>query len=102
MFLSGGVGFQSTKLIAKSVTLGANTSTASVFFPAFTNFVTSNSWMWYAPATSFASANCLPLIQMFARQLIPSKCSANCLFAFAGGTVNSVRYHQGTAYGLPS
>ena len=43
MFLSAGVGFQSTHMIARSCGSGPKTSTASAFFaPGLASFVTSN------------------------------------------------------------
>src|SRR5262249_13617338 len=42
MFLSGGVGFQSTQLMARSPTEGGNTSTATALVPVLATFQTSN------------------------------------------------------------
>src|SRR5579885_917142 len=101
MFLSGGVGFQSTQVMPRSFFLGAKTSTASAFFlPGSSVLVTSNSYVRYVPATSSASATFWPLSQLLARQLIPRKFSHPVL-PLPSGTVNSVRYHQEQANGLP-
>src|SRR5262245_40237969 len=42
MFLSGGVGFQSTQVMARSPTPGGKTSTATALTPVFATFDTSN------------------------------------------------------------
>src|SRR5437762_12614451 len=68
MSLSGGVGFQSTQVIPKSDFPAAKTSSAMAFtLPGCKYLLTSNSYERYVPATSFASANLCPLIQMLAR-----------------------------------
>ena len=68
MFLSAGVGFQSTHMKARSVGSGAKTSTATAaFLPARRRGVTSNSYRRKAPTTSLSCAIRVPLTQTFAR-----------------------------------
>jgi hypothetical protein len=68
MFLSAGVGFQSTHMKARSWGSGANTSTARAFdSPRRASRVTSNSKRRKAPTTSRESAIGVPFNQMLAR-----------------------------------
>ena len=67
MFLSAGVGFQSTHMIARSSGSGPKTSTASALAPATAIPVTSNSKCRNVPTTSVAVPICRPFSQMFAR-----------------------------------
>src|SRR6266567_2541589 len=68
MFLSGGAGFQSTNVIARSFSVGEKTSTARTFgFPASAASVMLNSQVRQAPATSSFFPICFPLSQILAR-----------------------------------
>src|SRR5450756_1118175 len=64
MFLSGGAGFQSTKVIARLFSVGAHTCTASTFVPGLTAEVTLNSYVLHAPATWFELPICFPWREM--------------------------------------
>src|ERR1017187_762102 len=93
--LSGGAGFQSTKVMARSSGVGGNTSTASALgLPGTAMPVTSNSKRRQAPAILFALAIWWPLSQTLARKLMPSKWSWIRLPAYSAGAMNCVRYHQ--------
>ncbi len=98
--MSGGIGFQSTKVIARSPGVGAVTRTASAFTPGAAAPVTSSSWMRKAPAVFAASAILRPFSQASKRKLTPAKRSHSVRPAASRGRVNSVRYHHGTANGL--
>jgi hypothetical protein len=98
--LSGGIGFQSTKVMARSPGVGADTSTARAFAPGRATPVTSISWTRNAPAVFAASAIFLPLSQASKRKLTPPIRSHSVRPAASSGSVNTVRYHQGTAKGL--
>src|SRR6266436_87197 len=103
MFLSGGAGFQSTQVSAKSSGCGGNTSTASVLTPpGLATSEISNSKMRKVPATSFASAILCPFNQIFALKLIPSKCNDNFCPRLFSAIRNSVLYHQELRKGLSS
>jgi hypothetical protein len=103
IILSGGEGFQSTKVMARSVGVGAATSIArTLVSPARMNDDTSSSNTREAPAICFESATSRPLSQMAARKLRPSSRSQWVLPLASTGTGNSVRYHHGTRYGLSS
>ena len=67
IFLSGGAGFQSTKVIARLFSVGAHTCTARVFVPVWRAEVMLNSYVRHAPATSFELAICFPFRKMLAR-----------------------------------
>src|SRR5438034_11120352 len=101
MFLSGGVGFQSTQVIARSRGCGAKTSTATTLrAPARANRVMSNSYRRNVPATSFLVAARVPFTHTFARKLMPLKFSHSVRPRIDASRSNSLRYHQETLYGL--
>src|ERR1017187_564226 len=103
MSLSGGSGFQSTKVMPRSWGVGANTSTASAFVAlVLVSAVTSNSNKRHAPAILAAVAICFPFSHTLARKLMPSNPSHRVLLLYSAGIQNSVRYHHDLANGLSS
>src|SRR3954469_26063037 len=78
--LSGGIGAQSTSVIARSRGCGGNTSTARAFIsPVLAADVTSNWNRRQVPITLSDEAIRTPFIQTFVRKLIPSKPSQKFL-----------------------
>src|ERR1035437_3441316 len=101
MPLSGGNGFQSTKVMARSPGSGGKISTASALLsPGLAAAVTSNSKRRQAPASLSEAAICLPLNQTLARKLMPSKPSQSVLPRYSAGSLNSVRNHHDLRKGL--
>src|SRR5215472_2792447 len=101
--LSGGSGFQSTKVMARSPGSGGKISTArALVSPGFAAAVTRNSNRRQDPASLSEAATCLPLSQALARKLMPSKPSQSVLPRYSAGSLNSVRNHQGLRKGLSS
>src|SRR5690348_9842974 len=101
MTLSGGMGFQSTKVMARSPGPGGKTSTARALArPGSTAAVTLYSNRRQAPAMRSGEAIRLPFIQTAARKLMPEKRSQAVLPRKDSGTGNSVRYHQECRKGL--
>jgi hypothetical protein len=94
------MGFQSTKVIARSFGFGAATRTASAFTPSLPTPVTSNSWTRKAPPVRAADAILWPFRNASKRKFTPSKHSQSVRPAASFGRVNSARYHQGAANGL--
>src|SRR5215471_15143924 len=103
MPLSGGSGFQSTNVMARSPGSGGKTSIASALdSPGRATAVMSNSNRRQAPASLSEAAICLPLSHTLARKLSPSKPSQAVLPRISAGILNSVRNHHGLRKGLSS
>ena len=103
MPLSGGSGFQSTKVMARSPGSGGKISMASALVPpGLAAAVMSNSKRRQAPASFPEAAICLPLSHTLARKLMPSKLSQSVLPRYSAGSLNSVRNHHGLWNGLSS
>src|ERR1035437_1248072 len=101
MPLSGGSGFQSTKVMARSPGSGGKISMASALVsPGLAAAVAANSKTRQAPASLSEAAIGLPFSQTLARKLIPSNPSQSVLPRYSAGSLNSVRNHHGWRKGL--
>src|SRR3954447_4675872 len=96
VFWSGGTCVQST-LSTVNMEVGSLgwTSRATALVPRCSSFVTSNRYCVYAPCTRWAVATSVPLTHASACPTTPLTTKSAC--RPAGGAVNVVRYHHGTA-----
>src|ERR1035437_6688481 len=101
MPLSGGNGFQSTKVMARSPGSGGKISMASALVsPGLAAAVTSNSNRRQAPVSFSEPAMFSPFSQTLARKLMPSKPSQIVLPRYSAGSLNSVQKNHGLWKGL--
>src|SRR6516164_7689185 len=99
--LSGGMGAQSTSVMARSCGCGGKTSIASALLsPGFAAEATSNRNNRQVPANCSDVATCKPFIHTLARKLTPSNSSHSVFPLYSAGSLNSVRYHHDCRNGL--